>query len=322
MLQASSLQHLILDCHHVHAGAFRRSNSQEGLGRAWAAVEPLIFATQPRIAAAASGCLGALGIAIFTADGALMPIKAPSPAQASSATPEKQAGGGRSARRRRGGQRGAAQVAAADAGGGASPATPHKLPQGSATPAQASPSTARLQAVPATHAVSWAVSQLAQAQSSSSDSSSGSQASKLVVHKQLVAVVTNMIKPAKAAPSAALAAHILRAMQRLLDADTTTAAQLPAYLDIMLAAMQVSAAADAGPVLPDILDVFLGWALDSSCDQQSRWAMTQAPGAHSVTCCCARMHANVCLKLNTCGKHPVFIASLESNALLVYWPVH
>lgn len=232
-------------------------------------MQPLIFATQPRIAAAAATCLGALGIAIFTADGAILPVAPLSPSQNPNATPDKQAGKGRGQRRRRG-RRGGAHVSAADdAGGAASPDTPQK-PASSAGSAAPSPSSARTQAVPATHAVSWVVSQLAERVASAGTAGPTKPAAPSDAQRQLLLVLTSMVQPEKVAPNAALAACVLRAMHRLLDSDTTTAAQLPALLDVMLAAMQAAAAAEAGKVLPDILDVFLGWALDAGCGQQSR----------------------------------------------------
>ena len=63
---------------------------------------------------------------------------------------------------------------------------------------------------------------------------------------------------------------MLSAAKCLLDSDRTTLAELEGYLALMHAAVGSCKPAHVGSMLPDILDLLLGWALDESA-QPTHW---------------------------------------------------
>lgn len=78
--------------------------------------------------------------------------------------------------------------------------------------------------------------------------------------------------PADLQPSAAL--HITKTIQALLDSAMTDTSHLDGYLELMLDAVRFMHDADIGKLLPDMLDLFLGWAVDPSSTQASRCGLT------------------------------------------------
>eukprot|EP00892_Ulva_mutabilis_P006372 jgi/Ulvmu1/4106/UM019_0085.1 len=77
--------------------------------------------------------------------------------------------------------------------------------------------------------------------------------------------------PAELQPAVAL--HVMKAMQTLLDSAVTDTRHLPGYLELMHDAVRLAHAADVGKLLPDMIDVFLGWAVDPTSTQACRVLM-------------------------------------------------
>lgn len=80
--------------------------------------------------------------------------------------------------------------------------------------------------------------------------------------------------PAELQPSAAL--QVTKTIQSLLDSPSTDASHLHAYLEVLLDAIQLMRADETGALLPDIIDVFLGWSVDPSSTQPCRCGYSQS----------------------------------------------
>lgn len=89
-------------------------------------------------------------------------------------------------------------------------------------------------------------------------------------HELLLSAVTAFLSSVHTSLRAQAARHVLVMSQRLLDSDKTTAVQLGGYFDLMQAAVAACQPSLVGPLLPDALDLFLGWALDPSTSPAHR----------------------------------------------------
>lgn len=104
--------------------------------------------------------------------------------------------------------------------------------------------------------------------------------------------------PAELQPTAAL--QVMKTIQALLDAPSTAARDLSAYLEVLSEAIRFMRAVDIGTLLPDMIDVFLGWAVDPTSTQPCRcgynFRHAWCNGARrlvmyvSSLCCRALMH--------------------------------
>ena len=220
----------------------RKQDHKLPLGHLWQVLPPLLCSNFPRISSAAADTLATLGAAIYVATGALVPPAAPAADRGAAAPPR-----GRGARRK------GRPDAAANA------QTAANWPDGDGEP------------VPATAVVTWAEGVLAGGPGPGPDGAPASEDERARVHT----VLTGLVSEGVGAARPALAGHVLRSVQRLLEASATTAAQLPAYLEVLLAAVQAAPPVDTGRLLPDLVDVFLGWALDPACSQPARCAAHQ-----------------------------------------------
>ena len=224
-------------------------------------MQPLVFDRSPRIAPAAASCLAALGVAIYVNNGALQPQEPVQRQVLTSAASNKSAAQGRGGRGR-GAKRKGGRGAPSDAAAQRSQAATGSASVTAQADAQAATAPRRL---PPLAVLTWACALL----TGKPCSHSGTPAT--AAERELLLIVLNGHVSADAgAAKARIAPPLLRALQRVLDADATNAAHLPGLLDAMHAAVEACTPGEAGAVLPDIVDVFLGWALDAECSQEAR----------------------------------------------------
>jgi hypothetical protein len=274
----------------------RKHDHKAMLGHLWKVIPPLLFSPFPRLATATAGCLAALGAAIFAANGAVITSEcgaARTLTEGDTGSAEHvgnemsgRESGSTHGSRGRGGRPPAAsrrRAAHAKAADGA-----RRVPRSAGSPRPGRGGSPRSRAdgttehVPAGAMLAWAIGVLTGGPCShTNEVTSG--------HRELVlSAVCGMVAPDVGTVRTRLAVHVLHAFHRLMDAFATTAEQLPGYLETMHCVVEACNPSDVGRLLPDIVDVFLGWALDAECSQDSRcgWLL---PGV----VCCGRHHPAV-----------------------------
>ena len=76
--------------------------------------------------------------------------------------------------------------------------------------------------------------------------------------------------------------HTVRALLKLLDSPHTHVSYVSAMLDLLREALAGCKPQEGAQVLPDLLDVLLGWAVDPAADQSTRYAQTTMAPVRSV----------------------------------------
>lgn len=101
--------------------------------------------------------------------------------------------------------------------------------------------------------------------------------------------------PAELRSSAAF--KVMKTIQALLDAPSTKSGHLLSYLEVLLDVAPHAHPTDTGMLLPDMIDVFLGWAVDPSSTQPCRC------GPGSTICAGQMFKIRLCNCVVACAGH-------------------
>jgi hypothetical protein len=208
----------------------RRPLSKALLGFLWQKIPRLLFSSSERVHRASCACLGALGAAIYSARRAVF-VSDP---------------GAKPVRKRA--QRGARRAV-------------HSFSERDAS-AQTAPSTINITPL---ILLEWAEGLLSGGKCAfTGESLTPDERIRVLQSVQAMTVI------ARPEVEAELSAHVMHFLQNLLDAEVTAICDLAEILNIMLATIVRCKPQAVGKLLPDIVDVFLGWALDPKCSQPLR----------------------------------------------------
>jgi hypothetical protein len=220
-------------------GPCRRRDFRQLLGHLWTQLKELLVSGPHRVAHAAAEGLGAVGATIAFAGGAVVTAAADAPPTPKPRTPPSQRGRGRG--RNRGGR-------TSDSAGSARGGTPQRRQPD--------------QAIAGSVLFDWATALLIQGGPPAAED-----------RAKALKALASALQVASAQRRSEFAARMLRAVHQMVEHPATAVGHLPAYIALMQECVGAAKPQHVGALLPDVLDVFVAWALDPATPADVRYGL-------------------------------------------------